>query len=159
MNSSKILPPGFISVDEAVALIKSDSRELPVVDIDYMMAHIKWLEVAHNFRIPKIRKLAPEEQKRDSRGRVHAIEHTGSVYVAITDNFEKELLKKTLNDKYYEFTHREYNELKTRGISTVADDAEGMSAVKPRANKSNTKEGDALGEGGEITTNGDGLSV
>ena len=159
MNSSKILPPGFISVDEAVELIKSDSKEVPVVDIDYMMAHIKWLEVAHNFRIPKIRKLAPEEQKRDSRGRILAIEQIGSVYVAVNDNFEKELLKKTLNDKYYEFTHREYQELKTRGISTVADDAEGKSAVRPRANKANTKEGDALGNGGEITTNGENLSV
>lgn len=152
------LNPGFITIAEAIELIKSDTRENPVVDMDYMIGHLRWIDAKKNFRIPKIRKLAPEEQKRDARGRVHVIETTGNVYVEIKDNYEKELLKKTLNDKYYELTNKEYAELKTRGISTVADDAEGVNAVAPRNRAPMAKDGETLGSG-EITTNADGLSV
>lgn len=156
MTSNK---PGFLDdINEAVELIKSDTRENPVVDIDYMMAHMKWIEVGGNFRIPKIRKLNQSEQKTDKLGRTKVIEHIGSVYVEISNSFDKELLKKTLNDKYYEMTHKEYQELKTRGISTVADDAEGENAVRPRPRSTMAKEGETLG-GGEMVTNGEGLSV
>ena len=153
------LPNGFITAAEAVELIKSDTKENPVVDIDYMVAHTRWLDAGKNFRIPKIRLLAPEERKRDARGNIHIIEHIGDVYVEVKDNYEKELIRKTLNDKYYEMTNKEYTELKTRGVSTVADDAEGQSAVRPRANTPNTKEGDFIGGGNTVTTNGANLTV
>ena len=39
------------------------------------------------------------------------------------------------------------------------DDAEGQNAVRPRANTPNTKEGDFIGGGNTVTTNGDNLSV
>lgn len=159
MQNNNNLPNGFISVDQAVKLIESDTKENPVVDIDYMVAHTRWLDTGRNFRIPKIRKLAPEERKRDIRGNVHVIENIGDVYVEIKNNYEKELIKKTLNDKYYEITNKEYAELKTRGVSTVADDAEGTNAVAPRANTPNTKAGDAIGDGSTVTTNGQGISV
>ena len=158
MQPNNNLNPGFLTIDEAIELIKSDTKENPVVDMDYMISHTRWIDAKKNFRIPKIRKLAPEEQKRDARGRVHVIETTGSVYVEIKDNYEKELLRKTLNDKYYELTNKEYNELKTRGVSTVADDAEGTNAVSPRARTPMVKDGEQLG-GGTITTNAEGLSV
>ena len=153
------LPNGFITAQEAVELIKSDTKEKPVVDIDYMVAHTRWLDAGKNFRIPKIRLQAPEERKRDARGNIHIIEHIGDVYVEVKDNYEKELIRKTLNDKYYEMTNKEYAELKTRGVSTVADDAEGQSAVRPRANTPNTKEGDFIGGGNTVTTNGANLTV
>ena len=51
--SPKNLSPGFITVDEGVDLIKSDTRENPVVDMDWLISRKKWVEVAHNFRIPK----------------------------------------------------------------------------------------------------------
>ena len=159
MQPNNNLPNGFITVQEACELIKSDTKENPVVDIDYMVAHTRWLDTGKNFRIPKIRLLALEERKRDARGNIHIIEHTGDVYVEIKDNFEKELIRKTLNDKYYEMTNKEYAELKTRGVSTVADDAEGRNAVAPRANNPNTKEGDAIGSGSTVITNGQGLTV
>ena len=153
------LPNGFITAEAAVELIKSDTKENPVVDIDYMVAHTRWLDAGKNFRIPKIRLLAPEERKPDARGVVRIIEHTGDVFVEVKNNYEKELIRKTLNDKYYEMTNKEYAELKTRGVSTVADDMEGQNAVRPRANTPNTKEGDFIGGGNTVTTNGDNLSV
>ena len=42
----------FITVDEAIKLIESDSRENPVVDIKQMTDSYTYIELAHNFRIP-----------------------------------------------------------------------------------------------------------
>ena len=158
MRPDNNLNPGFVTIDEAIELIKSDTLENPTVDLDHMLLKQRWIDAKKNFRIPKIRKLSPEEYWKDKYGRTHTVEELGSVYVELKDNYEKELLKKTINDKYYEFKHKEYAELKTRGVSTVADDAEGKTAVSPRARTPMAKDGETLGSG-EITTNADGLSV
>lgn len=159
---SPTLPPGFITVEDAVALINSDTRDNPVVDMDYLAAHKVWLDrngPAHNFRIPKIRMLKPEEVYKTKRGKVIDYEHTGDVYVQINTAYENELLKKAILDKYAELVGHEYRELASRGVSTVADDAEGRNAVQPRARKPMAHEGDSIGSGETITTNGDGLAV
>lgn len=159
---SPTLPPGFISIDDAIALIKSDTRENPVVDMDYLAAHKIWLDrngPAHNFRIPKIKKLPEDKIYKTKRGKYVYFEHTGDVYVQINTAFENELLKKTIMDKYKELVGHEYRELVSRGVSTVADDAEGRNAVTPRARKPMAKEGDSIGSGETITTNGEGVSV
>lgn len=153
------LAPGFISVDDAVALIKSDTRSNPVVDMDYIVSRINWIEVNHNFRIPKIRRLKADEIYRTKRGKIVEYETIGEANVSIMTNFDKELLKKTIRDKYRELVGHEYKEKITRGISTVADDAEGRQAVQPRANKPIAKEGDSIGDHGITTTNGAGLEV
>lgn len=153
------LAPGFISIDDAVALIKSDTRSNPVVDMDYIVSRINWIEVNHNFRIPRIRRLKPEEVYRTKRGKTVEYQHIGDANVSILTSFDKELLKKTIRDKYRELVGHEYKEKNTRGVSTVADDAEGRQAVQPRANKPIAKEGDSIGDHGITTTNGAGLEV
>lgn len=162
MNNStnNNLAPGFKTVEEACELIKSDSREKPVVDMDYLVGHIVWIEANHNFRIPKIRRLAPEEVHRTKRGKVVEYENIGDVYVYIATNFEKELLKKTILDKFRELVGHEYKEVGVRARSTVADDAQGRAAVQPRENtKPIAKEGTIIGEGTTMDTNGENLTV
>lgn len=158
MNPNSNLPPGFSSIEDVVELIKSDTRENPVVDMDWLVAHKVWLDKngpAHNFRIPKIRRLKPEEVYRTKRGKLVEYEHIGDVYVAINTAFENELLKKTIEDKYRELVGHEYKALVVKGVSTVADDAQGRNAVRPRANKPLAKEGQTIGGGEVSTSNGD----
>ena len=162
MQPKQQLPPGFITIDQAVELIKSDTRDEPVVDMDYLAAHKIWLDrngPAHNFRIPKIKKLPEDKIYKTKRGKYVYFEHTGDVYVQINTAFENELLKKTIMDKYKELVGHEYRELATRGVSTVVDDGEGRNAATPRARKPMAKEGDSIGSGETITTNGEGVSV
>ena len=162
MNNNNTLPPGFISVDDAVALIKSDTRENPVVDVDYLIAHKVWLDrngPAHNFRIPKIKRLTGDQIRKTKRGKIIEYENTGDVYVAINTAFENELLKKTITEKYAELVGHEYRELSVRGMSTVADDAQGRDAVQPRVNKPIAKAGQSIGSGETITSNGEGINV
>lgn len=149
------LSPGFISVDEAVALIKSDTRENPVVDMDYLVSRIKWVETAHNFRIPKIRRLAPEDVIRTKRGTIKEYETIGEANIYIATNFERELVRKTILDKFRELVGREYQSKNTRAVSTVADDAQGKGAVRPRPNKPIAQEGSSIGSGSETVSNGD----
>lgn len=154
------LSPGFITVDAACELIKSDTRENPVVDMDYLVGHIVWIETRHNFRIPKIRRLSRDEIYRTRRGVVVEYENTGDVYVYIENNFDRELLKKTILDKFKELVGHEYKEIGVKARSTVADDAQGKAAVQPRNNtKPIAKEGAVISGGEVIQSNGDGLSV
>lgn len=155
MQTGNNLSPGFVPVDEACELIKSDTRQNPVVDMDYLVSRIKWVETAHNFRIPRVRRLAPEEVYKTKRGKIVEYEHTGDVYIYIATNFEKELVRKTILDKFRELVGREYRENIVRGTSTVADDAEGRAAVRPRANNPIAKEGSSIGDGTVSTSNGD----
>ena len=160
MTPNKNLSPGFVTVDEACEIIKTDTRKNPVVDMDYLVAHIVWIETNHNFRIPKIRRLAPEEIYKTKRGKTVEYEHTGDIYVYLATNFEKELLKKTILDKFKELVGHEYKEVGVKARSTVADDAQGKAAVQPRVNlKPIAKEGAVIGGGETITSNGQGLTV
>lgn len=155
------LPTGFISVDEGVALIKSDTRENPVVDMDYLASHVIWLDRGpgsnFNFRIPRIRQLKPEEVYRTRRGKWVEYEWIKDEWVRVSDSFERELLRKTILDKYRELVGREYQLLSTKSVSTVADDAQGRAAVQPRMSKPIAKAGQTIGAGETITTNGEGL--
>lgn len=158
--STTQLSPGFITVDEAVKLIQSDTREHPVVDMDYLVSRIKWIETAHNFRIPKIRMLKEDEIYRTKRGKVIDYEVTGNAYIYIATNFEKELVRKTILDKFRELVGHEYKEETVRAMSTVADDAQGKAAVQPRNNaKPIAREGSTISSGETITSNGENLSV
>lgn len=153
------LAPGFITVDEACEIIKTDTDEKPVVDMDYLATHDSWIEVGHNFRIPKIRRLAPDEIYRTKRGKVVEFENTGDIYVYLATVFEAELLKKTIYDKFRELTGHEFKKAGTIARSTVADDSQGAAAVRPRANASIAKEGAIIGEGTVQNSNGEGLKV
>lgn len=159
MNNNSNLSPGFQSIDEAVELIKSDTRQNPVVDMDYLVSRVKWIETAHNFRIPLIRRLKEEEIHKTRRGKIVEYEHTGSMNVYVATSFERELLRKTILDKFRELVGHEYKKAVTKGISTVADDAQGRNAVRPRPNQTNAKEGDSIGDGTVATTNGENLRV
>lgn len=158
MNNNN-LSPGFSSVEEAVALIKTDTRQNPVVDMDYIAHKAVWIEPNRNFRIPLVKRLPKDKVYRTKRGKLVEYEQTGSMNVAITTNFEKELLKKTIYDKYRELVGREYQQINVRAMSTVADDAQGKEAVRPRRNKPIAKEGANIGDGATMTSNGEGLQV
>ena len=158
--SKNNLNPGFVSIDDAVKLIESDTRENPVVDMDYLVSHIVWIEANRNFRIPKIRRLDPKEIYKTKRGKIVEYENIGNVYVALDTNYDKELLRKTILDKFRELVGHEYKEVRVRARSTVADDAQGRAAVQPRNNsKPIAKEGAIIGSGEVITSNGENLSV
>lgn len=163
MSPNDGIPHGCISVDEAVALIKTGTRSDPVVDMDFLIRKTVWLEKngpQHTFVIPLIRRLPQDKVYVTPRGNVHEYDSLGEKVAYIRTAFENELLKKTIYDRYRELTGHEYEAALVKARSTVADDAQGMNAVRPRANaKPIATAGAVIGEGSESTTNGMELSV
>ena len=137
------LPKDFMSLEEAVALINSDSRSDAKVDTKWMVKHIDWIEEAHNFQIPLMKTTS------DKR-----VEPIGKKYVQIVTSYDKELLKKTIRDHYRDMVGHEYDAPVTKAVSTVADEEQSGGAVRPRRSKSIAKEGAVIGSGETITTNG-----
>lgn len=163
MNNNP-LPNGFISVDDAVALINSDKRDDAKVDTQWLAGHIDWIEEAHNFRIPIVRfatKAEIDAQMKATPGRrPNGLINLGSKYVQINTSFEKELLKKAIRDHYREMAGREYEQETTRGISTVMDEETGGSERPRKTKRTIAKEGETIGTGGSRTTNSaDGAGV
>lgn len=158
------LPNGFITVEDAVDLIKTNTFEKPTVDIKYLVGHLDWVEVAHNFRIPKVRLVTKEEYaellKKFPGRRPSELTSVADEYVTLRTSYEVELLKKTIRDNYRNITGHAYNKANTRGITTVIDEEKGTDAA-PRATKNTiAKEGSVIGTGSTVSTNSaDGAGV
>ena len=160
----KSLPNGFITVEEAVALINSDTRDDAKVDTQYLVSHIDWIEEAHNFRIPLVRLSTKEEieaiMKRYPGRRPNGLTRLGSKTVTINTAYEKELLKQTIRKHYKEMAGREYEAPVVRGLSSVSDEETGGGAVKPRRSKTIAKEGETIGSGqSRVTNSSDGAGL
>lgn len=137
------LPNGFITIEDAVKLIQSDTRSDAKVDTSWLVKHIDWVEEAHNFRIPLMKTTSDKK-----------VVSVGSKYVAVTTSYEKEVLKKAIRDHYRDMVGREYAAPVTKAVSTVADEEQTGGNVRPRKSKSIAKEGAVIGTGETIKTNG-----
>ena len=115
-------PTGFISVDEAVKLIQSDTRTEAKVDTSYLITHLIWVEKGHNFTIPLMKTVARGDHRRN-----------GNVYIYVATDFEAELIKKTIRDHYRDMVGREYDEESGRHITTTITD-KGNADGRPMAN-------------------------
>lgn len=136
------LPKGFISIDDAVALINSDSRSDAKVDTKWLVRHIDWIEEAHNFRIPLM--------KTDAKKNVVPC---GSKFVQIMNSYDKEVMKRCIRNHYRDMVGHEYEAPSVQAISSVVDD-EVASGARPRRAKPIAKVGATIGTGETITTNG-----
>ena len=137
------LPKGFLSIEDAVKLIQSDTRSDAKVDTKWLVSHIVWIEEAHNFRIPLMKTTSDKK-----------VMENGSRYVYIATSYEKEVLKKAIRDHYRDVVGRDYDAPTVRAVSSVADEEQSGGAVRPRKSKPIAKEGAAIGTGENITTNG-----
>lgn len=136
------LPKGFISIDDAVALINSDSRSDAKVDTKWLVRHIDWIEEAHNFRIPLM--------KTDAKKNVVPC---GSKFVQIMNAYDREVMKRCIRNHYRDMVGHEYEAPVVQAISSVVDD-EVASGARPRRAKPIAKVGATIGTGETITTNG-----
>lgn len=158
------LPNGFITVEDAVKLIESNTFDKPTVDIKYLVGHLDWVELAHNFRIPVVRLVTADEykelMKRYPGRRPSELTRVKDETVTLRTSYEVELLKKAIRDNYKNITKHEYQGKNTRGITTVIDEEKGTDAA-PRATKNTiAKEGSIIGSGSTVSTNSaDGAGV
>lgn len=151
------LPKGYIEVEEAVELIKSNTFDKPTVDIKKLANSLDWIEVNHNFAIKKMRLITKEEYaeklKQFPGRRPSELISLGVVTTTLRSAYEVELLKKTIKDNYREVSGRMFDPKNTRGVTTVMDQESGGGARPRSSKKTIAKEGDLIGSGSTSTTN------
>lgn len=151
------LPKGFIEVEEAVELIKSNTFDKPTVDIKKLANSLDWIEVNHNFAIKKMRLITKEEYaeklKQFPGRRPSELISLGVVTTTLRSAYEVELLKKAIRDNYREVSGRMFDPKNTRGVTTVMDQESGGGARPRSSKKTIAKEGDLIGSGSTSTTN------
>lgn len=143
------LPQGFISVQEAIKLIESDKYDDAKVDTAYLVSHLAWIEVAHNFRIPRL------EHVKDKNGNIKLVERK-STYVEIRTALEAELLKDAITKHYRSIVKHDYVAPTTKNFSNIYDEEDGSNIKRRRNKKPIAEEGqDISGEHDVQTINGD----
>lgn len=151
------LPKGFIEVEEAVELIKSNTFDKPTVDIKKLANSLDWIEVNHNFAIKKMRLITKEEYaeklKQFPGRKPSELISLGVVTTTLRSAYEVELLKKAIRDNYREVSGRMFDPKNTRGVTTVMDQESGGGARPRSSKKTIAKEGDLIGSGSTSTTN------
>lgn len=112
--SSQALPEAFISVDDAIKLINSDTRDNAVVDVQRMLASIKFLRVNKTFRIPLIKSI----NKRPW------IQKIGSKYIIPKNEYERTNVEHAIVSKFTEETGRDINveSMGLKKVNTVMDE-------------------------------------
>lgn len=124
----------FITVKEAIELIKSDTRQNPVVDIKWMIENYNFIELFHNFRIPLL--------TRDKNGNV--VEN-GNRYITFEKELDVLMFRDAVLSHYRETTSAKYDEEAivnpTKSITTVHDPKTNPTS-KPQVNPDGAKVGD-----------------
>lgn len=150
------LPKGYIEVEEAVELIKSNTFDKPTVDIKKLANSLDWIEVNHNFAIKKMRLITKEEYaeklKQFPGRKPSELISLGVVTATLRSAYEVELLKKAIKDNYREVSGRMFDPKNTRGVTTVLDQESGGGARPRSSKKTIAKEGDLIGAGSTSTT-------
>lgn len=129
MERNSGLMPGFITVERAIELIKEDSRDKAVVDLQFLVNNIPYMKVKQNYNIRLL--------KTDDKGKVV---RNGTVYVTILNEYDKQILLRAITDAYNERTGIMVNPA-TYGlnrVTTTVDQEAGHTTAIPRPNNEST---------------------
>lgn len=118
------LPPGFIPVEDAIALIKRDTIEQPTVDLQFLANNIPYMKAKQTYNIRLM--------KADSNGRAV---RNGSVYVILQTEYDRQILLKAIQDAFETRTKIKLNveNIGLKQVTTMVDEAKGGQAL-PRYN-------------------------
>ena len=143
MNNTNLLP-GFMTVEDAVALINEDTRTNATVDTDFMVAGLPYLRVGGNFNV-RLMKTDP------AKGAVYA----GEKFVRINTEYELAMLEHAIVEHYKQATGREFDlNSRTRSLSTTVDDEENPHGTIQVQKNPMTKAGEDITTHAVSKTNG-----
>lgn len=108
----KNIPNGFLSVEEAVALIQADKRSDATVDVAFLVKNLPWLEKNRNYTVKLLR---------HENGKVV---DNGIKYVSIENDYQKEMLKHAIVQHYKDLSGKEIDPdtIGIRKITTAIED-------------------------------------
>lgn len=133
------LPRGFISIEEAIKLIESDTRKDAKVDTSFLLRNLPYLRTDGNYTIKKLR-----HDKETGR-----VVNNGEVFVMVTSDYEKEMLKHAIVEHYRNVTGRtiDPDNIGLKSLTTTVDEETNLSAAIINNDKPTIKPGEDLGTG------------
>lgn len=141
----------IISVDEAIELLKTDTRTNPTVDTSYIAQRTHYLRDSSLFRIPLV--------TRDQNGR---IVHNGNRFARVVTTREANILNYAIHDHYKELAGKELEDtadpdfVPVKSVdSTIKNDQVGEFSLK-KGKKSKDIE---LNRGDTISTSPEGRNL
>ena len=139
----EILPPGFVSFQDALALIESDKRSDAKVDADFLLANLPYLRVDGNYNIKKLKHV---------NGRTV---EDGEVYVMVKSEYEKAVLEHTIVEHYKALSGRNVDpdKIGLRSITTTVDDEKNANGYLMANDKPMIKAGEDIVSGVNQTIN------
>ena len=131
------LPIGFISIQDAIKLIESDTRSNAKVDTSFLLNNLPYLRVDGNYTIKKLKheggKVVPN----------------GKTQVQISSEYERAMLEHAIVEHYKQVTGYDINpeSIGLRSLTTAVDDEKNPSGRVAKNDKPLTRAGDDLGSG------------
>lgn len=138
------LPIGFISVEEAIKLIESDSRTNARVDAQFLLDNLPYLRVDGNYTIKKLKHV---------KGK---IEEDGEDTVHIFSEYQRAMLEHCIVEHWKQATGRDIDpeQIGIRKLTTAVDDEKNPQGRIANNTESDIKLGDALNSGSVKTIGG-----
>ena len=139
MNNN--IPTGFISVEEAISLIESDTRSNAKVDTAFLLRNLPYLRVDGNYTIKKLK---------HENGKVV---DAGEEFVHILSDYQRSMLEHAIIEHYKMVTGRDIDpeSIGIKKLMTTVDDEKNLSGRIMRNTESSTKVGDTLVSGATQT--------
>lgn len=131
------IPIGFISLEEAIKLIESDTRSNAKVDTSFLLNNLPYLRVDGNYTIKKLKheggKVVPD----------------GKTQVQIRSEYERAMLEHAIVEHYKLVTGYDINpeSIGLRSMTTAVDDEKNPGGRVTKNEKPLTRAGDDLGSG------------
>lgn len=131
------IPVGFVSLNEAIALINSDTRSDAKVDTAFLLRNLPYLRVDGNYTIKKMK---------HEDGRVVG---DGETFVHINNEYERAMLEHAITEHYRVVTGNIVNPetIGLRSLTTTVDDEKNAGGRLMENTNPSIKAGDELGSG------------
>lgn len=128
------LPNGFISIEEAIKLIESDTRSDAKVDTAFLLRNLPYLRVDGNYTIKKLK---------HKDGKVVA---DGQTYVHISSEYDRAILQHAITEHYKNVTGRivDPETIGLRSLTTAVDDQKNPGGRIAKNDKPRVQAGDEM---------------
>ena len=135
------IPTGFISVEEAISLIESDTRSNAKVGTAFLLRNIPYLRVGGNYTRQKLK---------HENGKVV---DAGEEFVHIFSDYKRSMLEHAIIEHYKMVTGRDIDpeSIGIKKLMTTVDDEKNLSGRIMQNTESSTKVGDTLVSGATQT--------
>lgn len=129
------LNPGFVTIEDAIALIKKDKRDDATVDLAFLANNIPYMRKKQNYNI-RLMKTVNGKAVRN-----------GSVYVTPMTDYDVQILMRAITDAFEERTRikLDVENIGINKVTTMVDEEKQFTDGRIRPNtESNIKAGDDI---------------